>query len=84
MSNDGPSQGDGLSTGARESIRSACARHDFPLAEIQLDGEILKLEPRSLEALPDGQKLESIADALEDDFRYVTFAIPDADSEETT
>jgi len=85
MSEQVPDEPTDLDDGDREAIADVCERHKFPFADAALDGDVLKLTPTSLDDLPDAETLEAIAGALEDDrFQYVTFAVPEADAEETS
>lgn len=85
MSDETPTDPSGLDDADREAIADVCGRHEFPVADATLDGDVLKLTPESLDDLPGAETLEAIADALEDDrFRYVTFAVPETDPEESS
>ncbi len=83
MSSDPDAQG-GLSEEERRTIAEVCDRHGFPLADAARVGDLLRLAPASVEALPNGDALGAIADELDDaGFRYVTFSIPSSESEQT-
>lgn len=79
-----PTQGS-LSEADRETIRAACAEVGFPLCDIEVDGDLLRLLPESLSELPDATVLGTLVDRLEKlEYRYVTFMIPESDQGETS
>jgi hypothetical protein len=63
----------------RDDIEAACAEHGFPLGEISGDDDLLRLSPTSLDALPNAEVLNALADDLEDlGYQFVTFTVPDS------
>jgi len=77
MTDETPTRNESLDDEAYAAIAEICSRHDFPFEEASLEGDVLRLTPESLEALPEARKLGSIADELEGRFRYVAFAVPE-------
>lgn len=76
---------DGLSDDRRRTIADVCSTHDFPLAEATVTGDVLRLTPTSVDALPDANDLGAIADELDaQGFRYVTFSVPSPDPDESS
>jgi len=62
----------------RADIEALCADQGFPLETIDVDDELLRLIPSSLEELPDAGELQQLADDLENrGYRFVTFVVPD-------
>lgn len=62
----------------RTEIEAVCAEHDFPLGGIEEGDDLLQLSPTSLEALPNADVLQTLADDLEErGYEFVTFVVPD-------
>lgn len=65
-----------LDRSERRRIRELCSRYDFPLAEVEEEGQVLVLIPRSIEEIPDSDRLGELAHRLSrEGHRHVAFSI---------
>ena len=83
MSNQRETDSRPLTDQEQNVVDRVCRDHDFPLRGARVRQDILALTPRTLDDLPDSDRMGQIAEALEaEGFRYVTFSVPDGPLED--
>lgn len=69
-------EAESLASPERDRVTALCRRFDFPVARVGEDGDVLVLVPRTIEEIPDSDRLGELAHRLsEEGFHHVAFSI---------